>query len=313
MKKLAAFLLLLAATAGASAQPAIPELWGTPVHDEAGILSPQTIHALEQKLKLHEDSTSNQIAILTLPTLEGEPLEDFSIRVVEQWKLGQKGKDNGVLLLIVTRDRKMRIEVGYGLEGALPDILCSQIIRNEMAPRFRQGDFDGGVNAAVEAIIRAIAGEYTVESTTDAPQELDAGARVLMGLFVFVILGIFTWAALFSEGCAGWFLYVFLIPFYAIFPGVALGVTGGLALLVVYLVGYLVLKLWYFRTAAGKAFYEKMRMRSAGRSSGRGWSTGAGWFGGGWSSGGGGGGWSGGGGFSGGGGSFGGGGASGSW
>ncbi len=308
-----AFLLILAGlTATADAQPAIPELWGTRIHDEAGILSAQSVHDLEQKIKAHEDSTSNQIAILTIPSLEDDPLEDYSIRVVEKWKLGQEGKDNGILILVVTQDRKMRIEVGYGLEGALPDILCSQIIRNEMAPRFRQGDFEGGVNAAVEAIIKAIAGEYTIEQDMSGGQELGAGGRIVAGLIVFMVLGIFTWAALFSEGCAGWFLYIFLIPFYAIFPGLALGYTGGIALFFAYIIGYLLIKLWYFRTAAGKAFYQRMKVRSSGRSSGRGWSTGSGWFvGGGLSSGGGG--WGGGGGFSGGGGSFGGGGSSGSW
>jgi uncharacterized protein len=294
------FLLLIAG--GTMAQRSIPELWGVRVHDEAGVLSEEAVHSLESQLAQFQDSTTNQMAILIIPSLDGEVLEDYSLRVAEKWQLGQKGRDNGILILIAIQDRKMRIEVGYGLEGALPDATCAQIIRNEMAPNFRRGDYDAGVTAAVEAINRAIAGEYSSEDFEGAPEmELSWQEQVFMGLFVFGILGVFTFIGIFTRGCAGWFLFAFLIPFYATFPGAIFGWNVGFVILGVYLVGFVVLKLLANKMGWGKNW--KM-----GTGSGGGWSSGSGWSSGGgsgWSSGASS--------FSGGGGSFGGGGSSGSW
>jgi uncharacterized protein len=165
MKRYILFLLVLVPFIAFS-QPAIPELWGTRIHDESKILSQDYINRLEQYLKTAEDSTSNQIAVLVIQTLDGYPIEDYTLKVSEKWKLGQKGKDNGILLFIAVDDRKVRIEVGYGLEGILPDALCNQIIRNEMAPHFRQNDYEGGITAAVNAIHQAIKGEYQAEVQT---------------------------------------------------------------------------------------------------------------------------------------------------
>src|SRR5882762_10177369 len=174
-------------------QKAIPELWGQRVHDEAKVLSQSTIDQLEVQLKKYEDSTTNQVAVLIISSLAGEVLEDYSMRVVEKWKLGTKKNDNGALLLIVTDDHKMRIEVGHGLEGVLTDAQSNRIIRNEMAPNFRRGDYDTGVTAAIQAMIKAIAGEYKANDTgTGAEGELSVKERVLIGLFVFGILGVFT-------------------------------------------------------------------------------------------------------------------------
>ncbi|MEQ9592696.1 MAG: TPM domain-containing protein, partial [Cyclobacteriaceae bacterium] len=142
------------------AQKAVPELWGHRVHDEAKVLSQGAVDRLEQQLRLYEDSTSNQIAILVVPSLEGDILEEYSLRVAEEWKLGQKDKDNGALLLVAIEDRKMRIEVGEGLEGVLTDALSNRIIRNEMAPAFRRGDYEAGIQAGVDGMIMAIGGEY---------------------------------------------------------------------------------------------------------------------------------------------------------
>ncbi len=144
-------------------QPGIPDHGGYWVHDEADILSAQSIARLESILQAERDSTSNQIAVLIIPSLEGNALEDFSLRVAEAWKLGKSDKDNGALLFISVNDRKMRIETGYGLEGALTDAIASRIIRNEIAPRFRNGDYDGGVEAGITAIIQAVKGEYINE------------------------------------------------------------------------------------------------------------------------------------------------------
>lgn len=289
---------------GASAQKPIPELWGLRVHDEAKVLSHETSDSLENRLRMYEDSTSNQIAILIISSLDGEPLEEYSLRVAEKWQLGKKEKDNGVLLLISVNDHKMRIETGYGLEGVLTDALCSRIIRNEIAPHFRQDDYDGGVTAGIDAIIKGIGGEYTADETSDdSMAELGWKEKLLIGAFVFGILGLFTFIGLISPGCGGWFLYAFLIPFYATFPSILMGVKGGMSLLGVYVVAFPILKLMLRKTAWGERMSKKM---GTGRGGG-GWSSGSGWSSG-WSSGGGGGG-----GFSGGGGSFGGGGSSGSW
>jgi uncharacterized protein len=296
--------VIFATNSVAFAQKPVPELWGLQVHDEAKVLSQQTADLLENRLRAYEDSTSNQIAILIVKSLDGEPIEEYSLHVAEKWKLGQEKKDNGVLLLISVDDRKMRIEAGYGLEGVLTDALCSRIIRNEIAPHFRKDDYEGGVTAGIDAIIKGIGGEYSAEDAgEDSMADLSWKEKLLLGAFVFGILGIFTFVGLIVPGCGGWFLYAFLVPFYAIFPAILLGVKGGLTLLGVYMVVFPILKLMLRKTAWGERMSKKM---GTGRGGGRSWSSGSGWSGG-WSSGGGGGG------FSGGGGSFGGGGSSGSW
>ena len=285
----------------ANAQKAIPELWGLHVHDEAHTMTQPAIDKLEQQLIAYQDSTSNEIAVLIIPSLEGDALEDYSLRVVEKWKLGKKKKDNGVLLLIVADEHKIRIETGYGLEGVLTDAKASRIIRNEIAPHFRQNQYDEGVTAGVNAIVKAIGGEY--KDDEDGLEQLGLKERLLIGLFIFGILGIFTFMGLAVPGCGGWFLYAFLIPFYAAFPMMALGKSAGLSVLACYVVGFPIIKLMLGRTDWGKRMAKKMA--TANQRSGRGWSGGSGWSsgGGGRSSGG----------FSGGGGSFGGGGSSGSW
>ena len=298
--------LLLISTVSLS-QLAIPPLAGKRVHDEAQILSPQTVQQLEQQLKLYEDSTSNQIAILIINSLEGEVLEDYSLRVAHnEWKLGQAKNDNGVLLLIAVEDRKMRIEVGYGLEGVLTDATCNQIIRNEMAPNFRRGDYDAGVILAINAMVRAIGGEYVADDTSGSSDTMTGKEKIFVGLFVFGILGMFTFAGLSSEGAPGWVLYFFLIPFYAVFPGAVFGWGFGMSVLVGYLIAFPILKVLFKKMGWTKKFANT----GTGGRSGGGWSSGSGWFSGGGSSGSS---WGGGGGFSGGGGGFGGGGSSGSW
>lgn len=298
------FFVLASASQIVFAQLAVPPLDNKRVHDQAGVLSSQTTQNLEYQLKLHQDSTGNQLAILIIQSLNGESLEEFSLRVAHnEWKLGSKNNDNGVLLLIAIDDRKMRIEVGQGLEGVLTDALCSQIIRNEMAPEFRRGDYDAGVLLAINAIVQAIAGEYTAEQNVGENSEMSVAERFFTGLFIFGILGMFTFAGLRTKGGGSWFLYAFLIPFYALFPHVAVGPSAGLGILGSYIIGYPILRAIFKR----KGWIDNST--NSGGSSGGGWSSGSGWFSSGGSSFGGGGG----GGFSGGGGSFGGGGSSGGW
>jgi uncharacterized protein len=305
MRNALVFFLLLVTHVGL-AQRAVPPLWGHRVHDDAHVLSSSTIDELELMLKKHEDSTSNQIAVLIIPSLEGDNLEEYSLRVAhDEWKLGTSKNDNGILLLVSVNEHKMRIEVGQGLEGVVPDAISSRIIRNEMAPLFREGNYDEGVKAGVLSIIKAINNEYTIDSE-EPIKELTLKEKLVIGLFLFVVLGTFTFLGLIIPGCAGWGLYAFLIPFYAVFPLVILDVNGGLGVLGSYLIGFPILKTLIKRTEWGKKVSERMKTRNSPGGTGSGWfsrwSSGSSW-----SSGGGGGG------FSGGGGSFGGGGSSGSW
>ena len=166
-----------------SAQRDVPPLANKRVHDDVGILSPQTIGYLEQNLRAFEDSTSNQIAVLIVPSLEGESIDQFGIRVADKWKLGTAERDNGVILLVAMEEHRMRIEVGQGLEGPLPDAICNRIIRNEMAPAFRRQDYDTGVVAALEAIQLAIKGEYRGSGI-----KRNKGKRLPIGFIILLII-----------------------------------------------------------------------------------------------------------------------------
>ncbi len=130
------------------------------VNDLAGMLSPETRQRLEQTLAAFERETSNQVGVLTVPSLQGDDIDQFAIRVAEAWKLGQKGRDNGVLLILAQAERKVRIEVGMGLQGVLPDITAARIIRETMRPYLKSGNFDQGIAVGVDAIIAATKGEF---------------------------------------------------------------------------------------------------------------------------------------------------------
>lgn len=130
------------------------------VNDLAGMLSPETRQLLERKLDAFERETSNQVGVLTVPSLQGDDIDQFAIRVAEAWKLGQKGRDNGVLLILAQAERKVRIEVGMGLQGVLPDITAARIIRETMRPYLKSGNFDQGIAVGVDAIIAATRGEF---------------------------------------------------------------------------------------------------------------------------------------------------------
>ena len=279
----------------------VPFLAGR-INDTAHIVPDDVAARLEEKLRKVEESTGAQVAVLTIDSLDGEPLEDYSMRVAETWKLGQKGKDNGVLFLVAKSDRKMRIEVGYGLEGALPDAITKRILDNVTRPRFRAGDFGGGVEATVDSIAGIISGDASAvppEATSGSEPRFEGPlAARLAGFAVFLlVVGVFSFLAVFSKGCASWFLYAFLIPFWGAFPVAFLG-PAGVVFLALWIVGFPILKLVLGSTPAGKHF-----LRSHPGLTAIATSSGHSGSGGGWSSGG----------FSGGGGSFGGGGSSSSW
>lgn len=144
----------------------VPPLEGR-VNDRAGLLSFDKRARLEQKLAAYEASSGHQFAVLTLPSLDNEALEPFSFRVVEQWKLGKKGKDDGLLLLVAARSHGIRIEVGYGLEAAITDALSARVIREVIAPAFRAGDYPGGIERGLDRLMAAAGG---TGGAADEPQ-----------------------------------------------------------------------------------------------------------------------------------------------
>ncbi len=166
-------------------EPAVPTLTRH-VTDLSGTLSPQQVELLDAKLRSFEDSTSNQIVVLMIPTIGSASLEDFSLRVAEANRIGVKGRDNGALLFIAKDDRLARIEVGYGLEGALPDILSGQIIRRELGPHFKNGEYYEGIDAAVDAMMAATKGEYKAEKKESSPAGLVPLLIVLFIIFMIV-------------------------------------------------------------------------------------------------------------------------------
>ena len=183
--------LFLALAAGCPALALdVPRLQGH-VNDYADLLSPATEAQLEHVLKTLESTDSTQIVVLTIESLRGDSLEDFSLRVVETWKIGQKGLDNGALLLVARDDRKIRIEVGYGLEGALTDMTSGQIIRNVIAPRFQQGDFNQGIIDGVGAMVAAVRGEFqaSVSASSSGSSRKDPGGLLTTMIFLFFIFG----------------------------------------------------------------------------------------------------------------------------
>jgi uncharacterized protein len=266
----------------------VPQLTGRVV-DLAQVLPADVAASLTHDLEAHEAKTSNQVAVLILPSLEGEPLESLSHRVGTTWKLGQKGTDNGVLLLIALRERKVRIEVGYGLEGTLTDLRSAHIIHQEIVPRFRGGDLPGGIAAGVQAILDTIEGTYKTDKVLPgharSGQEPTAFEYVVIGILVGIFAGIVLSHGLQRTRALLGSLLAFLV---AQFASVGLGLAAA---------GVTAFLLWLILQAN--------RGKGQGGGWGEGFTTGSG--------GGFGGSFGGGGGFSGGGGDFGGGGASGGW
>jgi uncharacterized protein len=273
------------------------------VNDLAGMLSPANAQDLERRLAQFEQETGHQIAVLTIPSLEGDAIEDFGIRVADAWKIGQKGFDNGAILLIAQKERKLRIEVGYGLEGVLPDAIASRIIREVIVPRFRDGDFSGGIVAGVNAILQVTKGEPLPESARAANRQGSSrGMSLATVLMLTVMLALFIgmtqrrlWSGILGGSAAGLAA--------ALGSNAGIGLALGLAVMLGAILGAVGASL-----GPGSSVNQ---WTGSSRSRRGGW--GGGIFPGGFGGGGFGGGFGGGGGFSGGGGGFGGGGASGDW
>ena len=288
----AAIAAALLGPAPAGGEVAVPKL-AARVTDLTGTLDAGQRAALETRLATFEAKKGSQIAVLLVPSTQPDSIEQYSIRVVDQWKLGRKGIDDGALLLVAKDDRKLRIEVGRGLEGVVPDAVANRIIAEHITPRFKEGDFNGGINAGIDRMIRVIEGE-PLPAPKSKPFDsvgkvlgtgLD-GIEALIGLlFLVVVANSFLHRALGRVGGAAATGGVVGFLIWLVFSTL---IAGAIAAIIVFLLSLF-----------------------AGSQTGRHWSSGSGWgsSGGSWSSGGGGGG----GGFSGGGGGFSGGGSSGSW
>ncbi len=207
----------------------VPPLKGR-VNDTARILSASSVQMLEKTLQALEQNESTQIVVLTIPSLEGDSLEQYTLKVVETWKIGQKGTDNGALLFISAKDRKIRIETGYGLEGKLTDLVAGRIISESMVPAFRQGNYDQGIIDGVGAMVAVVKGEYKGKGRQPVKKQprRDPGGFVMfliIGLAAIgsmfnqkkpvaaVAGGVFApVAALFLSGFSGWLPFALLIP-----------------------------------------------------------------------------------------------------
>jgi uncharacterized protein len=281
--------LLLALAAPALAQVEIPPL-RAPVTDLTGTLTQDQIATLEQRLRTFEQQKGGQIAVLLVPTTQPETIEQYSIRVAEAWKLGRRDVDDGVLLVVAKDDRAVRIDVGYGLEGALPDVLANRITDQVIVPRFREGDFYGGVTAALDRIIAVIEGEPLPEALRRpqerAPEGMGSALPVFL-MLLFVVSGLLRrmfgafGGAFFTSGAAGVLVWLLTSAL-----GLALGAAVIAFLFTIFSGG-----------GGGRGWTSSRRGHHWGGGLGGGWGGGGG-FGGGWGGGGGG---------------FGGGGASGRW
>jgi len=157
------------------------------VTDQAGVLSESERQALEQKLVALDDSSSNQIAVVLIKTLNDRPIEEYATKLFREWGIGNKKTNNGVLLLVAVDDRKIRIETGYGLEGAIPDITADEIIRNEIRPAFKQQNYYKGLDNALDALAKAAVGEYKVARKKDNSKP-GRGSSIITFLVILAIV-----------------------------------------------------------------------------------------------------------------------------
>ena len=176
-----------------AADPTYPDRPVTRVNDFAGLLTSSQCTELEQALADIERRTTNQLLVATFESTDGGVPEDITIRLAEKWKVGSRDNDNGLILVVFIKERKVRFEVGYGLEGALPDALANRIISSEVTPHFRQGDYAGGIAAGMSAAMRAIEGEYSAPAR-NSDRDISRRNKGIGGLIIpliFILIFIF--------------------------------------------------------------------------------------------------------------------------
>jgi uncharacterized protein len=294
-------LALLLVVPAALAAKAVPFL-AARVNDGAGIVPAPVRDRIETQLQDLERRTGAQVAVLTVDSLEGDPIEDFAVRVFQTWKLGRQGVNDGALFVVARQERRMRIEVGYGLEDRLTDARSRQILDDIVRPHFRDGNFGAGVEAGVNAIASVIDGASLPPRQQARSRGIDTIGLLVMGGIFLLVIGTFSMVALLAPGGVGWFLYLFLVPFYAAFPTAMFPPYGGVVAAGAWLILFPIART-FLNTPQGKEFRKRRGWVMTPGDGGR-WRSSGGYSRG--SSGGGGG-------FSGGGGSSGGGGASSSW
>ncbi|HVI88648.1 MAG TPA: TPM domain-containing protein [Dongiaceae bacterium] len=194
------FVLLLGGIAVRSdtgwADPPLPALTGRVV-DQAGVLDRGTAQRLTDELARYEAKTSTQIVVVTLPDMQGYPIEQWGLSLLRGWQVGQKGKNNGVVLVVAPKEHELRIETGYGAEGPLPDATADVIIRHVIVPRFKQGDYGGGIVSGVQAIEAALDGSFTADQPGQAPTVSASGVAVFGQQVPWMtILIVFIWIAI---------------------------------------------------------------------------------------------------------------------
>jgi uncharacterized protein len=185
-------LALLTVLAAAAPSPPAPTRW---VEDDAGFLSPPARRAIDARLEAYEHATGHQVVVWFGKTIEGAALDDWAVRTFAAWQVGRKGFDDGIVIFVLADDRKIDIEVGYGLEDKVPDAIVSRIIREIMAPRLRAGDRDGAVTAGVDAVVASIEGQPWTGVPATTPPDEDAPSLVTwilggLALVVFLIFAI---------------------------------------------------------------------------------------------------------------------------
>ena len=175
--------VLAGLAAGVQAQSPLPAAPARYFNDYAGVVSPEVAQRLDQKLEAFDDQTSSQIVVAVFPELPSPSLEDFTVRTAQAWRVGRKKLANGVVFFVFVKDRQMRIETGYGLEGALPDVTAHRILDERVSPALRSGDYAGGLEAGIDGIIAAIKGEYRA-----SPAPVRAPARGSNGGSSFFVI-----------------------------------------------------------------------------------------------------------------------------
>ncbi|MEJ2414483.1 MAG: TPM domain-containing protein [Sulfurimonas sp.] len=182
-------LLLSLLSSFAVADLTFPKLTGRVV-DNASLLSSSQEQRLTQFLKAHEDKTTNQVVVVTLPTLQGYTIEEYGVELGRHWGIGQKEKNNGILLIVAPKERKVRIEVGYGLEGTLTDKIAHDIIQEKILPAFKRGKYDQGIENGTSAIVQALDGEYQVTKMSKSRSHHEEGFNFtslgIIGIIIFL-------------------------------------------------------------------------------------------------------------------------------
>jgi len=208
LKHLAAALFSAAVSFGAPAafaadasQPPFPELTG-PVVDQAGIIPADTREAIGQKLQAYDQQSGNQLLVVTVQTLDGYPIEYWGYQLGRHWGIGEKGSNTGALLIVDVAEHKLRIEVGYGLEGTLTDALSDDIIRNTIVPKFRQNDFGGGISDGVDRILAVLGGEV---QEVQQQRHKDYSSTIFLVIFLVFILLRVIMAGFRPRSGSGWF------------------------------------------------------------------------------------------------------------